>query len=136
MAHNFIGMHPVADPGSLDPIGGVTKDADEAKFEASGELSSSVPAEEKPQFPGLSWWRALVGRWRREDRESYACYALMVRQPSPETQDHALLLLASTMSCQSCACARRNDTCDALPAYVHELHLQQDLRTDGVCGIT
>ena len=50
--------------------------------ESSGELSASVPAEDKPRFPGLSWWRALMGRLRREDRESYACYALMVRSKS------------------------------------------------------
>ena len=67
-----------ADPGSLDPVGGATSNADGPAAESSGELSASVP-EDKPQFPGLSWWRALMGRWRREDHESYACYALMVR---------------------------------------------------------
>jgi len=67
-----------ADPGSLDPVGGATNNDDGPSAESSGELSTSVP-EDKPQFPGLSWWRALMGRWRREDHESYACYALMVR---------------------------------------------------------
>ncbi len=67
-----------ADPGSLDPVAGASNDVEGPAAESSGELSASV-SEDKPQFPGLSWWRALMGRWRREDHESYACYALMVR---------------------------------------------------------
>ncbi len=31
-----------------------------------------------PQRPKPSWGRALLSRWRRDDKESYVCYALFV----------------------------------------------------------
>ena len=43
-----------------------------------GVLAAGEEADAKPRFPGVSWWRALLSRWQREDRESYVCYALMV----------------------------------------------------------
>ena len=73
-------LQPAVDPGSLDPIGGVSGGGNEPGAESSGEMSAAMAPDDKPRFPGLSWWRALMSRWRREDRESYVCYALMVRR--------------------------------------------------------
>ena len=59
-------------------IAALTRQRYENVFKEIKCAATDEGAEARPRFPGVSWWRALVGRWRREDRESYACYVLMV----------------------------------------------------------
>ena len=58
----------------------------EAAGGAGPHVEAAPPGEEgaAPDGEERSWWEALLSRMRREDRESYACYVLMVR-PSPGT---------------------------------------------------
>lgn len=52
--------------------------------------AGAAPAEET-----RSWWQMLLARMRREDRESYACYVLMVRSASRLITEPLVLLMLS-----------------------------------------